>query len=68
VPWAISKQDANEWLMAIAKAMPRAISGYKGCRRYVVIDSISGIFIAVDAYGVSKMYRMDIYVAKIYVY
>ncbi|ADM28418.1 Carbohydrate kinase, FGGY [Ignisphaera aggregans DSM 17230] len=48
---AISKQDVDEWLMAIAKAMPRAISEYRGYRKHVVIDSTSGTFIAVDAYG-----------------
>ncbi len=48
---AILKQDVDEWLMAIARAMPRAVRECNNCRKYVVIDSTSGTFIAVDAHG-----------------
>jgi len=48
---AIARQDIDEWLAAIARAMPKFVIDCRDCRKHVVVDSTSGTFIATDAHG-----------------
>jgi len=46
----ISKQEPDEWLRALYKVIPRSIKE-SSVKKYVVIDSTSGSFLAVDKFG-----------------
>uniref|UniRef100_A0A7J2TZQ3 Carbohydrate kinase FGGY N-terminal domain-containing protein n=1 Tax=Ignisphaera aggregans TaxID=334771 RepID=A0A7J2TZQ3_9CREN len=48
---SISKQDINEWIEVLRKAMPHVVKECINCEKHVSIDSTSGTFIAIDKRG-----------------
>jgi len=40
----LSKQTIDEWLLALAKAMPSAVKRCRDCKKYVAIDGTLGTF------------------------
>jgi sugar (pentulose or hexulose) kinase len=52
--YPIERQDPNEWLYAIEKAMPPILHQSHGNGKhetYVTVDSTSGSFLLIDEYG-----------------